>query len=162
MCFRGNWKALQIACGAVSNMHPLDTEDMETQDDEAYAIATTMPKLKRLEMAYHLFVKESFAKLTVLRPFAMEYFYVINEWEEYSDDYDDDGRLGRIFYEGEDAELYGWCPSPQVQFPLSSNCSLFLSVALNASTLDTVRACCMDANVSIGMKLYALCHSLIF
>lgn len=90
------------------------------------------------------FVKESFANLTVLRPLAMEGFYVTNDWEEYSDDYDNEGRLEELelrFYEGEDAELYSWYPSPQVQFPLLSNCSLFLSVALNASTLDTLRAC---------------------
>ncbi|KAJ4839861.1 F-box protein fbw2 [Turnera subulata] len=38
--------------GLCRNMHPLDAELV--QDDEAHAIATTMPKLKRLEMAYHL------------------------------------------------------------------------------------------------------------
>ncbi|XP_011003034.1 PREDICTED: F-box protein FBW2-like [Populus euphratica] len=140
-------KHCKLLVGLCRNMHPLDTEGMETQDDEAYAIATTMPKLKRLEMVYHLvstesllqilssctelefmdlrgcwnvnlddkFFKESFAKLTVLRPFAMEDFYVTNDWEEYSDDYDDEGRLEELelrFYEGEDAELYGWYPSP--------------------------------------------------
>ncbi|KAJ6997667.1 hypothetical protein NC653_014043 [Populus alba x Populus x berolinensis] len=47
-------KHCKLLVGLCRNMHPLDTEDMETQDDEAYAIATTMPKLKRLEMAYHL------------------------------------------------------------------------------------------------------------
>lgn len=35
-------------------MHPLDVIDMLTQDDEALAIATTMPKLKHLGMAYSL------------------------------------------------------------------------------------------------------------
>ncbi|KAL3592300.1 hypothetical protein D5086_010940 [Populus alba] len=109
-------KHCKLLLGLCRNMHPLDTEGMETQDDEAYAIATTR-QFMDLRGCWNVnlddkFVKESFAKLTVLRPFAMEDFYVINDWEEYSDDYDDDGRLGRIFYEGEDAELYGWCPSP--------------------------------------------------
>ncbi|MBA0623785.1 hypothetical protein Godav_009226 [Gossypium davidsonii] len=36
------------------NMHPLDAAGKLLQDDEANAIATTMPRLKRLEMAYHL------------------------------------------------------------------------------------------------------------
>ncbi|XP_059636632.1 F-box protein FBW2-like [Cornus florida] len=36
------------------NMHPLDMEGMLSQEDEAYAIARTMPKLKQLEMAYLL------------------------------------------------------------------------------------------------------------
>ncbi|KAJ6678259.1 hypothetical protein OIU85_008812 [Salix viminalis] len=71
---------------------------METQDDEAHAIATMIPMLKRLEMAYHLFLKESFPKLTVLRPLVMEDFYVTNGWEEFSDDsdYDDQGELEEL------------------------------------------------------------------
>lgn len=36
------------------NMHPLDLEGKLSQNDEAHAIATTMPKLKHLEIAYHL------------------------------------------------------------------------------------------------------------
>ncbi|XP_058096867.1 F-box protein FBW2 [Magnolia sinica] len=35
-------------------MHPLEVADKVCQDDEALAIATTMPKLKHLEMAYLL------------------------------------------------------------------------------------------------------------
>lgn len=35
-------------------MHPLEVESKACQDDEAHAIATTMPKLKYLEMAYLL------------------------------------------------------------------------------------------------------------
>lgn len=109
-------KHCKLLVGLCRKMHSSDTEGMETQDDEAYAIATTR-QFMDLRGCWNVnlddkFVKESFAKLTVLRPFAMEDFYVINDWEEYSDDYDDDGRLGRIFYEGEDAELCGWCPSP--------------------------------------------------
>lgn len=36
------------------NMHPQDSSGKPAQDDEAVAIATTMPKLKHLEMAYNL------------------------------------------------------------------------------------------------------------
>ncbi|KAL3514194.1 hypothetical protein ACH5RR_026911 [Cinchona calisaya] len=36
------------------NMYPLDVEGKLSQNDEAHAIATTMPKLKHLEMAYYL------------------------------------------------------------------------------------------------------------
>ncbi|GLT93781.1 hypothetical protein SLE2022_115550 [Rubroshorea leprosula] len=36
------------------NMHPLDNADKPPQDDEANAIAATMPRLKHLEMAYNL------------------------------------------------------------------------------------------------------------
>lgn len=37
------------------NMHPYDTESKEmSQDEEAWAIASTMPKLKQLEIAYLL------------------------------------------------------------------------------------------------------------
>ncbi|XWS22650.1 hypothetical protein CRYUN_Cryun29cG0054500 [Craigia yunnanensis] len=36
------------------NMHPLDAAGKLSQDDEANALAATMPRLKRLEMAYHL------------------------------------------------------------------------------------------------------------
>ncbi|KAI4307416.1 hypothetical protein L6164_030608 [Bauhinia variegata] len=46
-----NCKLLEGLC---RNMHPLDTAGKPLQDDEAYAIASTMPKLKHLEMAYHL------------------------------------------------------------------------------------------------------------
>lgn len=35
-------------------MHPLEVIDKLSQDDEALAIATTMPKLKQLEIAYLL------------------------------------------------------------------------------------------------------------
>ncbi|ESW08261.1 hypothetical protein PHAVU_009G032200 [Phaseolus vulgaris] len=46
-----NCKLLEGLC---RNMHPLDTAGKPYQDDEAYAISSTMPKLKHLEMAYHL------------------------------------------------------------------------------------------------------------
>ena len=56
-------KHCKLLVGLCRNMHPLDTESMETQDDEAYAIATTMPQLKRLEMAYHLVSTESLLQI---------------------------------------------------------------------------------------------------
>ncbi|KAL1310098.1 hypothetical protein AAHE18_17G223100 [Arachis hypogaea] len=46
-----NCKLLEGLC---RNMHPLDTAGKPLKDDEANAIASTMPKLKHLEMAYHL------------------------------------------------------------------------------------------------------------
>ncbi|XP_019172399.1 PREDICTED: F-box protein FBW2-like isoform X2 [Ipomoea nil] len=40
-------------------MHPLEVIDKGDQDDEAYAIAATMPKLKQLEIGYMLVTSES-------------------------------------------------------------------------------------------------------
>ncbi|KAG1342383.1 F-box protein FBW2 [Cocos nucifera] len=40
--------------GLRRRMHPLEVADKVCQDDEAQAIARTMPKLRHLEMAYHL------------------------------------------------------------------------------------------------------------
>ncbi|OIV97884.1 hypothetical protein TanjilG_12641 [Lupinus angustifolius] len=60
-CIKIGARALEIAgknClvleGLCRNMHPLDTAGKPLQDDEAYAIASTMPKLKHLELAYHV------------------------------------------------------------------------------------------------------------
>ncbi|GMY17328.1 F-box protein FBW2 [Fagus crenata] len=47
-------KNCKLLVGLCRNLHPLDTAGKPTQDDEGYAIASTMPKLKHLEMAYHL------------------------------------------------------------------------------------------------------------
>ncbi|CAN0899471.1 F-box protein FBW2 [Linum grandiflorum] len=49
--------------GLCRNMHPLDEADKEAQEKEARAIATTMPKLKHLEMAYHLIGTENALKI---------------------------------------------------------------------------------------------------
>lgn len=46
-----NCKQLEVFC---RNMHPLDTSGQPLDDAEAFAIATNMPKLRHLEMAYHL------------------------------------------------------------------------------------------------------------
>lgn len=55
-----NCKSLMGLC---RNMHPLDTAGKPLRDDEAHAIATTMPKLKHLEMAYHLITTESILQI---------------------------------------------------------------------------------------------------
>ncbi|KAK7275786.1 hypothetical protein RIF29_16908 [Crotalaria pallida] len=46
-----NCKLLEGLC---RNMHPIETEGKPFEDDEAYAIASSMPMLKHLELAYHL------------------------------------------------------------------------------------------------------------
>ncbi|XP_030947751.1 F-box protein FBW2 [Quercus robur] len=169
-------KNCKLLVGLCRNLHPLDTAGKPLQDDEAYAIASTMPKLKHLEMAYHListtsvlkilsscpelgfldlrgcwdvklddkFLKDKFPKLKVLGPLVIDH-YERNDWDDCSDSsdafeylawefvagemgefdededdesyWDDEGRLEELelrFYEGnnEDAELYGWPPSP--------------------------------------------------
>lgn len=55
-----NCKLLEGLC---RNMHPLDTAGKPYQDDEAFAIASTMPKLKHLEMAYHLISTEGILRI---------------------------------------------------------------------------------------------------
>ncbi|KAL5982237.1 hypothetical protein ACLOJK_016308 [Asimina triloba] len=47
-------KSCKSLAGLKRIMHPLEVADKVCQDDEAHAIATTMPKLKHLEMAYLL------------------------------------------------------------------------------------------------------------
>ncbi|CAK9163565.1 unnamed protein product [Ilex paraguariensis] len=47
-------KHCKSLAGLRRNMHPLDLEGKLSQNDEGHAIATTMPKLKHLEMAYLL------------------------------------------------------------------------------------------------------------
>ncbi|EOY15960.1 hypothetical protein QUC31_000810 [Theobroma cacao] len=46
-------KHCKLLVSLCRNMHPIDTAGKLSQDDEANAIAATMPRLKRLEMAYH-------------------------------------------------------------------------------------------------------------
>ncbi|XP_010267277.1 PREDICTED: F-box protein FBW2-like [Nelumbo nucifera] len=47
-------KHCKLLVGLKRVMHPLEVADKISQNDEAHAIATTMPKLKHLEMAYLL------------------------------------------------------------------------------------------------------------
>jgi len=49
--------------GLCRNMHPLDEADKDAQENEARTIATTMPKLKHLEMAYHHIGTENALKI---------------------------------------------------------------------------------------------------
>lgn len=50
------------------NMHPLEIIDKISQNDEAFAIAKTMPKLKHLEIAYLLICTEAVLKIIVSCP----------------------------------------------------------------------------------------------
>lgn len=52
-------KNCKLLVGLCRNMHPLDTAGKPLMDEEAHAIATTMPRLKHLEMAYHLISTKS-------------------------------------------------------------------------------------------------------
>lgn len=45
------------------NMHPWDVIDRTSQDDEAFAIASTMPKLKHLELAYLMITIQGVARI---------------------------------------------------------------------------------------------------
>ncbi|OMO94476.1 hypothetical protein CCACVL1_05984 [Corchorus capsularis] len=47
-------KHCKLLVSLCRNMHPLDTVGKLSQDDDANAIAASMPRLKRLEMAYNL------------------------------------------------------------------------------------------------------------
>lgn len=60
-----NCKLLQGLC---RNMHPVDTAGKPYQDDEAIAIASTMPKLKHLEMAYHLISTDGVLRILSVIP----------------------------------------------------------------------------------------------
>lgn len=66
-------------------MHPLDTSGKPLQDDEAYAIAATMPKLKHLEMAYHLVSTESVVNILSSCP-KLEYLDLRGCWSVILDD----------------------------------------------------------------------------
>lgn len=55
-----NLKHLEVFC---RNMHPVETSGKPSEDAEALAIASTMPKLKRLEMAYNLVTSEGVYKI---------------------------------------------------------------------------------------------------
>lgn len=145
--------------GLCFNMHPLDMWDKPSQKDEAHAIATTMTKLKHLELTYlcldttsvleiicncpnlefidlrgcwnvkldSKWLKDKFSKLTVLGPHVVDHLEKHCCWEcedssyysdsvydyESWDEFDDDGRLEIILYEGpgEDSD-HSWPPSP--------------------------------------------------
>ncbi|GLU16163.1 hypothetical protein SLE2022_326090 [Rubroshorea leprosula] len=101
------------------NMHPLDNAGKPSEDDEANAIAATMPRLKHLEMAYNLIsttgvlkilascseleyldlrgcwdaddklFKEKFPKLKVLGPVVMDVMDFEMDEWDYCSDYSD-------------------------------------------------------------------------
>lgn len=56
-------KHCKLLVGLCRNMHPNDPAKKPEHDDEANAIATTMPKLKRLEMAYNVLITTSILKI---------------------------------------------------------------------------------------------------
>ncbi|KAE8715797.1 hypothetical protein F3Y22_tig00110160pilonHSYRG00576 [Hibiscus syriacus] len=56
-------KHCKLLMGLRRTMHPLEVVDKLSQDDEALAIATTMPKLKQLEVAYLLISTEGVLKI---------------------------------------------------------------------------------------------------
>lgn len=69
------------------NMHPLDTADkkLSQADDEANAIATTMPSLKFLEMAYRVICTESIIKIISNCP-KLEFLDLRGCWDVKLDD----------------------------------------------------------------------------
>lgn len=148
--------------GLCLNMHPIDMLGKPSQKEEAHAIATTMTKLKHLELAYisldttsvleiicncpnlefidlrgcwdvkldNNWLKDKFSKLAVLGPHVVDHLeeHCCWEWEDSSyysdsvydyeswDEFDDDGRLEIILYEGQgedsDHGWPAWPPSP--------------------------------------------------
>lgn len=58
-------KNLRVLC---RNMHPFELIDKLCQNDEAVAIANTMPKLKHLEIAYLLICTEAVLKILMSCP----------------------------------------------------------------------------------------------
>ncbi|XVF15231.1 hypothetical protein REPUB_Repub09cG0133000 [Reevesia pubescens] len=56
-------KHCKLLMGLRRTMHPLKVTNKLSQDDEALAIATTMPKLKQLEVAYLLISTEGVIKI---------------------------------------------------------------------------------------------------
>ncbi|KAJ7965733.1 F-box protein FBW2 [Quillaja saponaria] len=78
-------KNSKLLVGLCRNMHPLDTAGKPLQDDEAYAIASTMPKLKHLEMAYHLISTRSVLQILAGCP-ELEFLELRGCWDVKLDD----------------------------------------------------------------------------
>lgn len=119
-------KNLRVLC---RNMHPLELIDKLCQNDEAVAIANTMPKLKHLEIAYLLIGTEAVLNilmscpelelldvrgcwnvkldvkkfllcgLKVIGPLAD--CYGVNGWDDFSDDSNSSGYLAWDFVAGD-------------------------------------------------------------
>ncbi|GAV83267.1 hypothetical protein CFOL_v3_26715 [Cephalotus follicularis] len=71
--------------GLCWNMSPFDSGDQISQDDEAHAIATTMPKLKHLEMAYNVLSTESVIEILSSCP-ELEFLDLRGSWDVKLDD----------------------------------------------------------------------------
>ncbi|KAE8694074.1 serine/threonine-protein phosphatase 2A activator-like [Hibiscus syriacus] len=56
-------KHCKLLMGLRRTMHPLEVIDKLSQDDEAFSVAMTMPKLKQLEVAYLLIITEGVLKV---------------------------------------------------------------------------------------------------
>ncbi|KAG6705468.1 hypothetical protein I3843_07G175000 [Carya illinoinensis] len=78
-------KNCKMLVGLCRNLHPLDTAGKPMQDDEAYAIASTMPKLKHLEMAYHLISTRSVVEILSRCP-ELEFLDLRGCWDVKLDD----------------------------------------------------------------------------
>lgn len=71
-----NCKVLEVFC---RNMHPLDTSGKPSDDVEAFAIASTMPNLKRLEMTYHRISNDGVHQILSFCP-KLEYLDIRGCW----------------------------------------------------------------------------------
>ncbi|KAL5558943.1 hypothetical protein UlMin_035154 [Ulmus minor] len=78
-------KNCKLLVGLCRNMHPLDTAGKPLQDDEAHAIATTMPRLKHLEMAYHIISTSSVLQILSCCP-ELEFLDLRGCWSVILDD----------------------------------------------------------------------------
>ncbi|KAJ6841193.1 F-box protein FBW2 [Iris pallida] len=75
--FGNNCKSLT---GLRRTMHPLEVADKVSQDDEAFAIASTMPKLRHLEVAYLLLTTHGVLEI-LARCKELDYLDVRGCWE---------------------------------------------------------------------------------
>lgn len=78
-------KNCKMLVGLCRNMHPLDTAGKPPEDEEALAIAATMPKLKHLEMAYHLISTASILQILSSCP-QLEFLDLRGCWSVILDD----------------------------------------------------------------------------
>ncbi|KAG9144389.1 hypothetical protein Leryth_017519 [Lithospermum erythrorhizon] len=78
-------KQCKLLSGLRRNMHPLDIARKLSQNDEAHAIATSMPKIKHLEMAY-LLIDTTAALEIILSCSELEYLDMRGCWDVKIDD----------------------------------------------------------------------------
>lgn len=78
-------KQCKLLSGLRRNMHPLDIAGKLSQNDEAHAIATSMPKIRHLEMAYLLI--DTTAALEIIRSCSqLEFLDMRGCWDVKLDD----------------------------------------------------------------------------